>query len=67
MSIRVAFCFVMILLTGCNDKPVDPPVAKQSAKAGVQDMNDGVIKGDFGKVADLTYPKLVETWVGARR
>src|SRR5439155_26816520 len=65
---RTALCIAaVILLTGCNDKPVDPAVAKQSAKAGVQEMNDGVIKEDYGKVADLTYPKLVETMGGREK
>src|SRR2546421_12085350 len=65
MSIRAGICIAMvILLAGCNDKPVDPAVARQSAKAGVQVMNDSVIKEDYAKVADLTYPKLVETMGG---
>jgi hypothetical protein len=64
MSIRAALCVVVLLLAGCNDKPADPAVARQSAKAGVQELNDALIKEDFGKVVDLTYPKLVEKMGG---
>jgi len=41
-------------------KPVDHEIIKHQA----QELSDAMIKGDYNKAADLTYPKLVELMGG---
>jgi hypothetical protein len=66
-------CLVLLLLTsacGQKDPPQTPAVATQSPAATVetypallaqaQEVNDAFRRRDFGRMVDLTYPKVIE-------
>jgi hypothetical protein len=52
--------FLALVLTCCAAQPADNAALKQTAKAKVEEINAALIKEDFGKIVDLTHPKLVE-------
>jgi hypothetical protein len=43
----------------CASQAADDAPLKKIVKANVEEMNNALVKEDFGKVADLTHPKIV--------
>jgi hypothetical protein len=64
MKTRLAAPLMLLGLCGASSAA---PEAKpeQAAKASAEEAAQATIKGDFGKLADLTYPRIVEK-VGGR-
>jgi len=54
----------LILLVLCGTTVWAEDDAKAAVKKKAQELGQSIIKGDYAKVADLTYPKLVETMGG---
>ncbi len=54
----------LILLVLCGITARADDEAKSAVKKKAQEVGESVIKGDYSKVVDLTYPKLVELMGG---
>jgi hypothetical protein len=54
------------LVLCCATQAADDTGLKKRVKADVEEMNKAILKEDFGKIADLTHPKIVEM-VGGRQ
>jgi hypothetical protein len=66
MKIRFA-PFVLLFLISQMTLASDDAAIKQLVKEKVQDMCDAILKDDFGKVVDLTHPKIVELMGGRKK
>ena len=64
-SFRV-WCVVFILLCG-GAKADEKPNLKEVVKEKVEALNKAVIKEEFGKVADLTHPRIVKMMGGREK
>src|SRR4030095_9463620 len=75
MVILVMFCLLAASTGGCasgsqtqsnQQSQVSAPktVDREAIKRQAQELSDAMIKGDYNKAADLTYPKLVELMGG---
>jgi hypothetical protein len=63
MKSHLRWLFVLIL--ACNAaRGADEPTLKEVVQEKVQEINQAVIDADFGKVAELTHPKVVELMGG---
>jgi hypothetical protein len=56
-------CFVV----GCSQKSGADADIKKTAKAQAEEIQSGLIKGDFEKVADRTHPKAVKALGGREK
>lgn len=57
---RVFAAFLVVACSSCTGHAVDDVSLKNTAKAKVEELQNALIKQDFGKVADLTHPKVLE-------
>jgi hypothetical protein len=57
-------CIVVLVMGCCVVRADDAAATAKIVKTKVEEMNDAMIKEDFGKIADLTYPKVVELMGG---
>jgi hypothetical protein len=60
LLILAAFC----LTPSTRAADDDAATVKKTVKQKVQEINDAIIKADFGTVADLTHPKVVQMMGG---
>jgi hypothetical protein len=59
--------FFALVLSCSAAQAADDASPKQVAKGKVEEMNNALIKEDFGKVVDLTHPKVVELLGGREK
>jgi len=60
---------LLVCVFGCSTPQVEGPVSidKTLVKKSAEEINDAIVNEDFGKVVDLTYPKVVELIGGRTR
>lgn len=51
---------VCCVAAGCNRTSPEDAAIKKTAKAQAEEIQTALVKGDFGKVADLTHPQVVK-------
>ena len=62
-----SICLVL-LVAGCQSAQApDEAVLRQVVKQKAAEINDALLKEDFGKFADLTHPKVVELMGGRQK
>lgn len=61
------FAIVGLLLLAGYALAADDVALKQIVRARVEEINNAIIKNDFGKVVDLTHPKIVELMGGRQK
>ena len=59
MKTRTA-CILILLATCLAAQARDDAQIKKIAKKQVDEINQALMKGDAGKIVDLTYPKVIE-------
>src|SRR5947209_2876407 len=59
--------FVALILGCLIAQAADDKLVKQVVKQKVEEINEAVIREDFGKVLDLTHPKVVEEMGGREK
>src|SRR5262249_6438569 len=62
---RLARLLLVCLVVGCSKVSREDAEIQQAAKAQAEVIQNALIKGDFGTVADLTHPKAIEK-IGGR-
>jgi hypothetical protein len=60
---RFISSFLVIAFIALSARADDAAI-KKAAKEKVEEMNNAIMKEDFGKVADLTHPRVVELMGG---
>src|SRR5688500_15188216 len=51
---------LVCLVVGCSKASPEDAAIQKSAKAKAEEIQSALVKGDFGKVADLTHPRVIE-------
>lgn len=58
---------LVCLVLGCSKARPEDATIQKSAKAGAEEIQSALVKGDYATVADLTHPRIVEGMGGREK
>jgi hypothetical protein len=63
----LARLLLVCLVVGCSKVSPEEAAMQKTAKAQAEETQNALVKGDYGKIADLTHPKVIEELGGREK